>query len=65
MDFWSLTPSSSDILRSRRRMIPERPTTDGKPNDVSEKASYDETGRMRISSFRMQFRMWATQVAIP
>ena len=46
-------------------MTPERPTTDGKPKEVSEKWSYDETARTRISSFKIQFKIWTTQVAMP
>ena len=65
MDFWRATPSFSVRFKSRRRMAPSRPTTVGQPKQVSENGSYEETGRTRISSFRIQLRMPATQVAMP
>ena len=45
--------------------MPSRPTTDGKPKEVPEKWSNEETGSTRSSSLKMQFRMSTTQVAIP
>ena len=65
IDFWSSIPSCSESLRSKRRITPARPTTDGKPNEVSEKKSYDDTGKTRISSLKILFRIWTTQVAMP
>lgn len=65
MDFWRAIPSCSERLRSRRRMTPVRPTMDGKPKQTPENGSSEETDKTRRSSLKIQFKMLATQVAIP